>query len=162
MHTPTPLSHDQRAAAEAAYYGRPLNPKWSLKAKAVYHGIWAVKQKSASSLHAQPHLGGTPSPNIPLQTPLIARPVQAWHIRYLDHSEDLIMLFPLSDTMQDVLHLVRRLHPTRPFEMQPLKSGQFQIPHTIRPQIEQAYAQDARRINHLGQVFLSRSTHQHP
>ena len=33
------LSHDERHAAEAAFSGRPLNPRWSARAKAVYEGI---------------------------------------------------------------------------------------------------------------------------
>jgi hypothetical protein len=38
-HTPRVLSHDERHAAEAAFAGRPLNPRWSARAKAVYEGI---------------------------------------------------------------------------------------------------------------------------
>jgi len=37
--TPRVLSHDERHAAEAAFGGRPLNPRWSARAKAVYEGI---------------------------------------------------------------------------------------------------------------------------
>lgn len=37
--TPRVLSHDERHAAEAAFAGRPLNPRWSVRAKAVYEGI---------------------------------------------------------------------------------------------------------------------------
>lgn len=39
--TPNPraLSHDERHAAEAAFAGRPLNPRWSARARAVYEGI---------------------------------------------------------------------------------------------------------------------------
>jgi len=33
------LSHDERHAAEAAFAGRPLNPRWSARARAVYEGI---------------------------------------------------------------------------------------------------------------------------
>ena len=36
---PRALSHDERYAAEAAFAGRPLNPRWSARAKAVYEGI---------------------------------------------------------------------------------------------------------------------------
>ena len=36
---PRVLSHDERHAAEAAFAGRPLNPRWSARAKAVYEGI---------------------------------------------------------------------------------------------------------------------------
>jgi len=33
------LSHDEKNAAEAAFAGRPLNPKWSIRARTVYEGI---------------------------------------------------------------------------------------------------------------------------
>lgn len=33
------LSHDERHAAEAAFSGRPLNPRWSARARAIYEGI---------------------------------------------------------------------------------------------------------------------------
>ena len=33
------LSHDERHAAEAAFAGRPFNPRWSARARAVYEGI---------------------------------------------------------------------------------------------------------------------------
>ena len=36
---PRALSHDERYAAEAAFAGRPLNPRWSARARAVYEGI---------------------------------------------------------------------------------------------------------------------------
>jgi len=36
---PRALSHDERHAAEAAFAGRPLNPRWSARARAVYEGI---------------------------------------------------------------------------------------------------------------------------
>ena len=36
---PRALSHDERHAAEAAFAGRPLNPRWSARAKAIYEGI---------------------------------------------------------------------------------------------------------------------------
>ncbi len=37
--TPRALSHDEQHAAEAAFAGRPFNPKWSARAKSVYDGI---------------------------------------------------------------------------------------------------------------------------
>ena len=36
---PRALSHDERHAAEAAFAGRPCNPRWSARAKVVYEGI---------------------------------------------------------------------------------------------------------------------------
>jgi len=36
---PRALSHDERHAAEAAFAGRPFNPRWSARARAVYEGI---------------------------------------------------------------------------------------------------------------------------
>ncbi|WP_173049736.1 hypothetical protein [Nitrospira sp. KM1] len=37
--SPGYLTHDERLAADAAFAGRPFNPKWSLRAKAVYDGL---------------------------------------------------------------------------------------------------------------------------
>ncbi|HTL62315.1 MAG TPA: hypothetical protein VL261_11770 [Nitrospira sp.] len=37
--TPRALSHDERHAADAAFAGRPFNPRWSARAKAIYDGI---------------------------------------------------------------------------------------------------------------------------
>jgi len=36
---PRALSHDEKNAAAAAFAGRPLNPKWSARARSVYEGI---------------------------------------------------------------------------------------------------------------------------
>ncbi|HEY6085529.1 MAG TPA: hypothetical protein VIU63_09050 [Nitrospira sp.] len=36
------LTHDEHKAAEAAFRGLPLNPKWSISAQKVYYGIVAV------------------------------------------------------------------------------------------------------------------------
>jgi Family of unknown function (DUF6573) len=33
------LSHDEKNAAEAAFAGRPMNPKWTVRARTVYAGI---------------------------------------------------------------------------------------------------------------------------
>jgi hypothetical protein len=40
--TPRELSHDEKNAADAAFSGRPLNPKWSARARSVYEGIIKV------------------------------------------------------------------------------------------------------------------------
>ncbi|HEX9154877.1 MAG TPA: hypothetical protein VF819_04890, partial [Nitrospira sp.] len=40
--TPRVLSHDEKNAAEAAFAGKPLNPKWSARARIVYEGIIRV------------------------------------------------------------------------------------------------------------------------
>jgi hypothetical protein len=45
---PRALSHDEQHAAEAAFSGRPFNPKWSMRAREVYEGI--VKLLPASSI----------------------------------------------------------------------------------------------------------------
>ena len=34
-----PLSHDEKRAAEAAFGGRPFNPKWSASARLIYDGL---------------------------------------------------------------------------------------------------------------------------
>lgn len=37
--TPQPLSHDEKKAAEAAFAGRPFNPRWSASARFIYDGV---------------------------------------------------------------------------------------------------------------------------
>lgn len=34
-----PLTYDEHKAAEAAFQGLPLDPAWTNKAQAIYHGI---------------------------------------------------------------------------------------------------------------------------
>jgi hypothetical protein len=36
---PQPLTHDEQKAAEAAFAGRPFNPRWSASARRVYDGL---------------------------------------------------------------------------------------------------------------------------
>lgn len=54
------LSNDELKAAEAAFRGRPCNPRWSERAQAIYEGIWAqtngrdiVEEKRSSLEQAQ-------------------------------------------------------------------------------------------------------------
>jgi hypothetical protein len=49
---PRTLSHDERHAAEAAFAGRPFNPRWSVRARAVYDGI--IKSLPASVSPEEP------------------------------------------------------------------------------------------------------------
>ena len=34
-----PLTHDERKAVEAAFGGRPFNPRWSAAARVIYNAI---------------------------------------------------------------------------------------------------------------------------
>ena len=45
--TPREITHDEKKAAEAAFAGRPFNPKWSDAARIVYDGILAAMEKTA-------------------------------------------------------------------------------------------------------------------
>ena len=47
--TPREITHDEKKAAEAAFAGRPFNPKWSEAARLVYDGILAALGKEARS-----------------------------------------------------------------------------------------------------------------
>jgi len=38
-YTPRALSYDEKHAAEAAFSGRPFNPRWSARARLIYDGI---------------------------------------------------------------------------------------------------------------------------
>jgi hypothetical protein len=57
---PRALSYDERQAAEAAFAGRPLNPRWSARARAVYEGILnsmptpLVQEESTTSAQVGP------------------------------------------------------------------------------------------------------------
>ena len=42
MSTGAILTHDEHRAAEAAFHGLPLDPKWSHHAQEIYLGILAV------------------------------------------------------------------------------------------------------------------------
>jgi hypothetical protein len=42
MSTVHPLTYDEHKAAEAAFQGLPLDPKWSRHAQEIYRGILAV------------------------------------------------------------------------------------------------------------------------
>lgn len=42
MTTEAPLTNDEHKAAEAAFRGLPLDPKWSQRAQRIYRGIVAV------------------------------------------------------------------------------------------------------------------------
>ena len=48
--TPRQITHDEKKAAEAAFSGRPFNPKWSDAARFVYDGITAAMGKDARSV----------------------------------------------------------------------------------------------------------------
>jgi hypothetical protein len=58
--SPRTLSHDERHAAEAAFAGRPFNPRWSARARAVYDGLLkslptpAVPEESAAPAPVEP------------------------------------------------------------------------------------------------------------
>ena len=62
--TPRALSHDERQAAEAAFSGRPPNPRWSARARAVYEGILKSLPTPKTSAEQQ-------EPLIQQQEPLI-------------------------------------------------------------------------------------------
>jgi hypothetical protein len=42
MTTAPSLTYDEHKAAEAAFHGLPLDPKWSLHAQEIYLGIFTV------------------------------------------------------------------------------------------------------------------------
>ena len=48
--TPRRITHDEKKAAEAAFNGRPFNPKWSDAARIVYDAIAAAMGKDARSV----------------------------------------------------------------------------------------------------------------
>ena len=48
--TPRQITHDEKKAAEAAFAGRPFNPKWSDAARIVYDGLLAAMGKEARNV----------------------------------------------------------------------------------------------------------------
>ena len=66
---PRALSHDERYAAEAAFAGRPLNPRWSARAKAVYEGIQkSLPTQEISDPIVDPELSEEPLASMPVPT----------------------------------------------------------------------------------------------
>ncbi len=61
--TPRALSHDEQHAAEAAFAGKPFNPKWSARARSIYEGIIkALPAPPEVPVDASPALEETGSP----------------------------------------------------------------------------------------------------
>lgn len=56
--TPRALSYDEKHAAEAAFNGRPFNPRWSARARLVYDGILNSLPASARLEEALPSSTG--------------------------------------------------------------------------------------------------------
>jgi hypothetical protein len=48
---PRQITHDEKKAAEAAFAGRPFNPKWSDAARIVYDGILAAMGARTVEIH---------------------------------------------------------------------------------------------------------------
>ncbi|MGZ8382993.1 MAG: hypothetical protein ACXWWE_03185 [Nitrospira sp.] len=49
--SPRQITHDEKKAAEAAFAGRPFNPKWSDAARIVYDGILAAMGARTVGIH---------------------------------------------------------------------------------------------------------------
>ena len=54
--TPRQITHDEKKAAEAAFAGRPFNPKWSDAARIVYDGLLAAMGKEARAVDTHDEL----------------------------------------------------------------------------------------------------------
>ena len=65
---PRALSHDERHAAEAAFAGRSLNPRWSARAKAVYEGILKSLPTQEILDPVDPELSEEPLASMPVPT----------------------------------------------------------------------------------------------
>lgn len=53
---PRQITHDEKKAAEAAFAGRPFNPKWSDAARIVYDGLLAAMGKEARTVEMNDEL----------------------------------------------------------------------------------------------------------
>ena len=79
-HKPTAraLSHDERHAAEAAFAGRPFDPRWSARARTIYEGI--LKSRPTPLIAEEPSVptpvaSGAPQPPQPDSGPAMPAPV---------------------------------------------------------------------------------------
>lgn len=152
----TSLTHDERKAAEAAFQGLPLNPKWTHRAQEVYRGMWAATHRTPSPAPASPSPVPDQTPSIPYRdaTPMTVKPVQAWSIHFDDQNDAILMLFPVSASMTFILTMIQQLNPNRPFHMHPLKQGHFPITWPDEQTIASLYAHDARIIDQSGHIRL--------
>ncbi|CAI4031047.1 hypothetical protein DNFV4_01479 [Nitrospira tepida] len=69
--TPRTLSFDEKLAAEAAFAGRPFNPKWSAAARTVYRGIRQALAAEADTLDQASMLDPGPVPDAGGEAPAI-------------------------------------------------------------------------------------------
>ncbi len=53
---PRELTYDEKKAAEAAFTGRPFNPKWSDAARTVYEGILLAMGKDVHNIVVEEEL----------------------------------------------------------------------------------------------------------
>ncbi len=153
--TPRPLTQDERKAAEAAFQAKPLNPDWTAQAQHIYWRIYDVKHH-VTSVQRQPSPSLQPSFSASPNPPLSARPVQAWHIHFLDVDDHVVMLFPIQHSTTELLAMIKRLNPDRPFRMQPLKQGHFPLEAPDLLLLRSLFAQDPRHLTHEGEVKLHR------
>ena len=151
-----PLTHDMRKAAEAAYQGRPLDPLWTQQAQSVYYGIWNATHRHFSTRPARPtpSASTTRGTHYSQATPLLTKPVQAWHISYADSKEHTLMLFPAHADVSFILAMIKELSAGRRFRTQPLKHGHFHIQYPGANTVNSLYLLDSRTIDQDGHVHL--------
>lgn len=58
---PQILTHDEHKAAEAAFEGRPFNPRWSASARDIYNGLNEAISKRAVEIAAATAASGAPA-----------------------------------------------------------------------------------------------------
>jgi hypothetical protein len=73
--SPRSLTHDEKKAAEAAFQGRPYDPRWSAAARTVYDGIVNALSVRTSALAPQAGEQSEPT-DFPQDQP--AQPADAW------------------------------------------------------------------------------------
>lgn len=151
-----PLTHDMRKAAEAAYQGRPLDPLWTQQAQSVYHGIWNATRCHLSTQPARPTSSAstTRGTHYSQATPILTKPLQAWHICYTDSKEHTLMLFPAHTDLPVILTMVTELSNGRRFTIQPLRHGHFHIQYPGPNTVASLYLLDSRTIDQDGHVHL--------
>ena len=152
-----PLTYDMQLAAESAFQGRPINPRWSQAAQTIYRGIWNAKygtnpgDPTLTSDHTTLDL--RPTAHYSQATPFLHKPLQAWHMTY-DDGEHILLLFPHHANTEFILNITKEIAGNRPFTMHPIQYGHFHIHWPTNDTVQTLYSHDIRVMDHNGMLHI--------
>lgn len=81
-------------------------------------------------------------------TPIPGHPGTAWDIRF-DDGQTLLEIWDPNARIEQVVEVVQRYHPGRPFTVGRIDVGIFEV-----KRVESSYSGDARRVNQDGEVVI--------